>query len=762
MNKANIAEKQSLVSLKRENGREFFEVTVSLPLETGFYEDVYLHVYGHAEPLKIEHHENDAEYAIFKATVSLEENSVYYYWFSLKVDGEERIMKEKQLSGRRNITREECFCISYLTYWEKLSKHQITSISKDADSETFKVVVQLPTEHGYYDNVRLAYCKYECLFKEVLNGFWEEDWKYETLDFIGEEGDYYLYEKEIQFPTHALYYYYVSFTCEWIHAAYKKVTINPATVIEAEECFKLSANCDCPDWAKSAILGQVLLDRFCRDESVKVLMPSECNGYMADRTINKWGDPPVLGANEKGLWCMDYYLGNFKGACSGKAMQLYKDLNLDALYAMPVQKGQANHGYNTTDFSKIEPYLGTDEDAQEFCQKLHKVNMHIIVDIVFNHAGDRSPYFDRMNESGEIGAYKAITEGKDSKFKTFFKTKWENGKLVFDYWFGITDTPLINTDSPEFKLYILGESGVLRYLKSLGFDSFRVDLYEEMSPDFCSKMFEVILEDNIDGFVLVELWQHYMHKKRQEIYNGKGAHAPMNYWYMDAIIRWYLWNDCQTLYWRTKDINVEYPDYVIASMVNHTSTHDMSRSIELYAKLPYFYPDWEKHEWSWTLDFPSDSDIVRNHKLTKEQYEAAKRREKSAFIALAFSFGSFCINLGDEVGQPGLHNIANRGCYPWNNRDMDLFEYCKQFLTVRHDSEMLRKAGHKIVWLDENIYMFERIYGDKKMLIAVSNTEESREIQIPEEFKNCKTLFKTNPEDTAERLGSFGTIVLAN
>lgn len=749
MNKANIAEKQSLVSLKRENGREFFEVTVSLPLETGFYEDVYLHVYGHAEPEKIEHYENNAEYAIFKSTVSFEESPVYYYWFSFNVNGEEKLIKEKQLSGKQNIAREECFCLSYLTKWEEIARHEVISIAKDGNGETFKVEVQLPAGHGYYSNVRLVFCKSEC--------FDNNEWEYETLNFTKEKENYYLYEKEISFPTHALYYYYIAFEAEWVYTAYKQVTINPANIIEMEECFKLSANYDCPEWAKGAILGQVMLDRFCRDESVKVPMPNECSGYMADRTINKWGDPPVLGANEKGLWCVDYYLGNFRGACSDKAMQLYKDLKLDGLYIMPIQKGQANHGYNITDFGKIDPYLGSEEDAIEFCQRLHENSMHAILDIVFNHAGNRSVYFDRFGENhGEIGAYKALKEGKDSKFKTFFAIRWENGKLVFDYWFDIKDTPKTNTDSLEFKLYILGESGVLRYLKSLGFDSFRVDLYEEMSPYFCQRMFEVILKDNLNGFILVELWQNFMRKNRQEIYNGKGAHTPMNYWYMDALLRWYLWNDCQTLYWRVKEINTEYPDSVRASMVNHTSTHDFSRLIEICAPSHFFSP---YREWSWDLAFSSDSDIVRNHKLTKEEYEAGKRREKSVVIALAFSFGSFCINIGDEVGQKGLHNIANRGCYPWDNRDMELFEYYKRFLSVRHDSKMLKRAGHKIIWLDENIYMFERINRDKKMLVAVSNTEKSREIQIPKEFNNSQILFRTNPEDTLKGLGSFGTVV---
>lgn len=749
MNKANIAPKQSLVSLRRDEGQEIFEVTVSLPLEAGFFEDVYLHILGHAD-VKIEYHRNYSEYAIFKSTVSLKESPVYYYWFSFKVNGEKCILKERQLTGEKNISRDECFCISYLTKWEEIARHEVISIAKDNNGETFKVVVKLPVGHGYYSNVRLIFCKSEL--------FDNNEWECKNLNFIEEKENYYLYEKEISFPTHALYYYYIAFKDEWKDAVYKKVTVNPENVIEREECFKLSANYDCPEWAKGAILGQVMLDRFCRDESVKVTIPHECTGYMADRTINKWGDPPVLGANDKGLWCVDYYLGNFKGACSDKATQLYRDLKLDGLYVMPVQKGQANHGYNITDFGKTDPYLGSDEDAREFCRKLHENGMHVILDIVFNHAGNRSIYFDRFGENhGEIGAYNAIEEGKESKFKTFFDTKWENGKLVFNYWFGITDTPKTNTDSPEFKLYILGESGVLRYLKMLGFDSFRVDLYEEMSSDFCREMFSVILEDNLNGFVLVELWQNYMRKNRTEIYNGKGAHAPMNYWYMDALLRWYLFRDCQTLYWRVKEINAEYPDSVIMSMVNHTSTHDTSRLIEICAPSPFFAP---YHEWSWDLDFPSDSDIVRNHKLTKEEYEAAKEREKSYLIALAFSFGSFCINLGDEVGQQGLHNLANRGSYPWDTGDMNLFEYFKQFLYVRHDSKMLKRAEHKIVWLDENIYIFERTYRCKKMLVAVSNTEQSKGIQIPEEFKNCKVLFKKNSEDTLEELGPYGVLVL--
>ena len=61
-------------------------------------------------------------------------------------------------------------------------------------------------------------------------------------------------------------------------------------------------------------------------------------------------------------------------------------LNIDALYFCPVFESSA-HGYDTSDFSKIDVRLGTNDDFKFVCDNLHKNGIKVILDGVFNHVG---------------------------------------------------------------------------------------------------------------------------------------------------------------------------------------------------------------------------------------------------------------------------------------------------------------------------------------------------------------------------------------
>ncbi len=69
------------------------------------------------------------------------------------------------------------------------------------------------------------------------------------------------------------------------------------------------------------------------------------------------------------------------------------DLGVDALWLMPVFKSPSYHGYDTTDYTTINPDYGTNADFTRLCEEAHRRGMRVIVDLVMNHSGSGHPWF---------------------------------------------------------------------------------------------------------------------------------------------------------------------------------------------------------------------------------------------------------------------------------------------------------------------------------------------------------------------------------
>lgn len=79
---------------------------------------------------------------------------------------------------------------------------------------------------------------------------------------------------------------------------------------------------------------------------------------------------------------------------------------MTALYLNPVFEAHSNHRYNTADYTKIDPMLGTQEDFSLLCQEAKALGMAVFLDGVFSHTGSDSIYFNREGRYGEGGAYR--------------------------------------------------------------------------------------------------------------------------------------------------------------------------------------------------------------------------------------------------------------------------------------------------------------------------------------------------------------------
>jgi glycosidase len=196
-----------------------------------------------------------------------------------------------------------------------------------------------------------------------------------------------------------------------------------------------------------------------------------------------------------------------------------------------------------------------------------------------------------------------------------------------------------------------------------------------------------------------------MRMNRGYISSGRGMHSVMNYLLVDALIRYYKYIDVSKLDNVLQEIMSEYPDETIPALMNFTSTHDISRLIEIFGANAFS----ENSEWAWNLS--NDSlDWINSHHLSDKEYYYGKMSLKSYIIALAFLPGIFSIFYGDEIGLRGIGNLANRAPYTWNNVDDDLLIFFRRICEIRHDEKFLRTANFKVLEITPKYFSFETAF----------------------------------------------------
>jgi neopullulanase len=95
--------------------------------------------------------------------------------------------------------------------------------------------------------------------------------------------------------------------------------------------------------------------------------------------------------------------------------------------------------------------------------------------------------------------------------------------------------------------------------------------------------------------------------------------------------------------------------------------------------------------------------------------------------------GAPCIYYGDEIGLQGGNEPACRGGFPWDESrwDMDLREYVKRCIRLRHDHTALRRGSYARVYSHQGVYAFLRQLDDNLLLVALNGAEEARVLNLP-------------------------------
>lgn len=194
-----------------------------------------------------------------------------------------------------------------------------------------------------------------------------------------------------------------------------------------------------------------------------------------------------------------------------------KDIGCNAIYIGPLFES-VGHGYETTDYKKLDSRLGDNEDLKNYVAKCHEEGIRVIFDGVFNHTGRDFFAFQDIKKNREGSQYRDwycnVNFGGNNEY---------NDGFSYDNWGGYNLLVKLNQRNPAVKDYICD---VIRFwVKEFDVDGIRLDAADVLDFDFMKALRGVANEVKPDFWLMGEV----IHGDYSRWVNEGTLHSVTNY-----------------------------------------------------------------------------------------------------------------------------------------------------------------------------------------------------------------------------------------
>ena len=192
-------------------------------------------------------------------------------------------------------------------------------------------------------------------------------------------------------------------------------------------------------------------------------------------------------------------------------LDYFSDLGITALWFTPVLEnnmtGGSYHGYATTDYYKVDPRFGTNEEYQQLISKCHDRGIKIVMDMIFNHCGSDHPWMKDIPSHdwfNNLDNYVQTNHDKEAYFDPYVSDY--DKETMLNGWF-VPSMPDLNQKNPHVAKYLIQNS--IWWIEYCGVDGIRQDTYPyadvDMMRNWCTEVMNEYPEYNIVG----EAWMNY-------------------------------------------------------------------------------------------------------------------------------------------------------------------------------------------------------------------------------------------------------------
>ena len=179
-------------------------------------------------------------------------------------------------------------------------------------------------------------------------------------------------------------------------------------------------------------------------------------------------------------------------------LDYFNELGVTALWLTPVLENDSPdsdngystyHGYATTDYYRVDPRFGTNDDYRRLCDEAHQKGLKVVMDMIFNHSGFEHPWTHDMPSKDWLNLPQWLVESKgtsDARGTSFLQTSYKLTPVKDPYasqvdlkettegWF-VPTMPDLNQRNPHLMRYLIQNS--IWWIETIGIDGIRMDTY---------------------------------------------------------------------------------------------------------------------------------------------------------------------------------------------------------------------------------------------------------------------------------------------
>ena len=207
-------------------------------------------------------------------------------------------------------------------------------------------------------------------------------------------------------------------------------------------------------------------------------------------------------------------------------LDYFKELGVTALWFTPVLENNSPdsdngfstyHGYATTDYYKVDPRFGSNQDYRQLADAAHAKGLKIVMDMIFNHCGFEHPWVMDIPSKDWFNTPEWLKEsnGTSNPTASFLQTSYKLTPVkdpyasqvdlheTVDGWF-VPTMPDLNQRNPHVMTYLIQNS--IWWIETVGIDGIRMDTYPYADAKGMARWMKMLDEEYPNFNTVGETW----------------------------------------------------------------------------------------------------------------------------------------------------------------------------------------------------------------------------------------------------------------
>ena len=205
-------------------------------------------------------------------------------------------------------------------------------------------------------------------------------------------------------------------------------------------------------------------------------------------------------------------------------LDYFCDLGVTALWLTPVLENDSPdnaqgystyHGYATTNYYRVDPRFGTNDDYRRLCDEAHAKGLKVVMDMIFNHSGLEHPWISDMPSKDWLNLQASPSPSPEGLGEAYILTSYKltpvkdpyasevDLKETVEGWF-VPTMPDLNQHNPHLMRYLIQNSKW--WIETVGIDGIRMDTYPYAYADAMADWMKELDEEYPNFNTVGETW----------------------------------------------------------------------------------------------------------------------------------------------------------------------------------------------------------------------------------------------------------------